>query len=103
MAFSLNGCGTRYLGCRWQSDGTYVATKWITLFFLPLVPLNSVRVIEGGIGGNNPIGFGFGSVKVIPAPLDLRLVAQVYAWEIGSALFLMVGVPMLNRLVDKIF
>jgi hypothetical protein len=103
MALSLNGCGTRYLGCRWQPDGTYITTKWITFFFLPLVPLNSVRVIEGGIGTNSPIGFALGSAKAIPVPLDLRLVAQVYVWEIVAALFLTIGVPMLNRLIDKIF
>ena len=103
MAFSLNGCGTRYFGCRWQADGTYITTKWITFFFLPLVPLSSVRVIEGGIGSNDPIGFGFGSAKVIAVPLDPRLVVQVYAWEIGVALFLIIGVPMLNKIVDKIF
>ncbi len=38
---SLNGCGTRYLGVRKTgTPGQRTATLWITLFFLPLVPLS---------------------------------------------------------------
>lgn len=42
---SFNGCGTMLLDYRALPDGTYVATRWVTVLFLPLVPL-SAWVIE---------------------------------------------------------
>src|SRR5258705_1683020 len=42
---SFNGCGTMLLDYRALTDGTYEATRWVTVFFLPIVPL-SAYVIE---------------------------------------------------------
>jgi hypothetical protein len=36
---SFNGCGTTLLDYRPHGDGTYEATQWFTLFYLPLIPL----------------------------------------------------------------
>jgi hypothetical protein len=45
MPFSINGCGTRYYGKRDKlQDGSYITTEWITLFFIPIIPLRSFRV-----------------------------------------------------------
>lgn len=38
---SFNGCGTTLLDYRPHGDGTYEATRWITLFYLPLIPLSA--------------------------------------------------------------
>ena len=50
--FAYWGTGTKLYGNRDKnpSDGSYVATKWITIFFLPIIPLGSYRVwkIEDG-------------------------------------------------------
>ena len=102
MAFSLNGFGTGYFGARWQLDGTYVATKWAVLFFVPIVPLGSVRVVEGSLGTNIPFSLGFSKAKVVSVPLDIGAVARTYAMEIGIAIFLFYGVPALNELVAKL-
>jgi hypothetical protein len=101
MAFSFNGFGTRYFGARWEPEGTYI-TKWAVFFFVPVLPLGSVRVLEGGIGGHDPFALGFGSAKVVEVPLDVRMVALTYAWEVGIAIFLLLGVPMLNYLAAKL-
>ena len=77
MAFSLNGIGTTYLGVRWQPDGTYITTKWVVFVWVPIVPLGSVRVIEGDIGSTIPADVGFGSGKVVPVPLDVRTQARL--------------------------
>jgi hypothetical protein len=37
--YSINGCGTTLLDYRALADGTYAATRWVTVFGLPLVPL----------------------------------------------------------------
>src|SRR5882672_9313664 len=42
---SFNGCGTMLLDYRARKDGTYEAIRWVTVFFLPIIPL-SAYVIE---------------------------------------------------------
>lgn len=45
MPHTLNGTGTRYYGEREHDiGGTYITTKWIVLFGIPLLPLSSWRV-----------------------------------------------------------
>ncbi|MDC0721627.1 tetratricopeptide repeat protein [Nannocystis bainbridge] len=45
VLFSLNGCGVRVLGDRdHRSDGTYVTTRYATLIFIPLCPVDAYRV-----------------------------------------------------------
>lgn len=102
MAFSMNGFGTRYFGARWQPDGTYITTKWVVVIFVPIFPLESVRVLEGALGGHNPFAWGGSSAKVVKVPLDAGMVAWTYAWVIGVVLFLFVGVPLLNWLVERL-
>jgi len=43
--YSINGCGTTLLDYRALPDGTYAATRWVTVFGLPIVPLSGY-VIE---------------------------------------------------------
>jgi len=46
MPRSANGTGTMWYGHALQApDGSYVVTEWITLFWVPLVPLGSRRVL----------------------------------------------------------
>jgi hypothetical protein len=45
MPKSIQGFGTTFYGKRdFHSDGSYVTTKWIVLFFVPIIPLGSYRV-----------------------------------------------------------
>lgn len=45
---TINGTGTRLYGQReGREDASYVATKWFTLLFAPVVPLGSYRVWRG--------------------------------------------------------
>lgn len=47
MASNINGTGTTFRGKRdFLSDGTYITTEWFTIFFLPIIPLRSLRVRE---------------------------------------------------------
>ena len=42
---SVNGIGTRIYGKRdFQTDGSFVTTKWVTFLWFPLFPLSSMRV-----------------------------------------------------------
>jgi len=46
--YSINGCGTMLLDYRALPDGAYVATRWITIFFLPLLPLSAYLIQPAG-------------------------------------------------------
>ena len=47
MAEALNGIGTMYYGHGDRlPDGTYTATKWAVLFWIPLFPLGSYRLLK---------------------------------------------------------
>ena len=42
---SINGTGTKTYGKRdFLTDGSFVTTRWLTFFWVPLFPLNSMRV-----------------------------------------------------------
>ena len=75
-----NGIGTRYLGASDRhDDGSFVTTEWFVLFYVPLLPLKSQRVVY--IGDYSSGGQSIQSYSVRePAPLDKRLVGIVYAW-----------------------
>lgn len=42
--YSFNGFGTMLLDYRALPDGTYEAVRWVTLLFLPVVPLAAYRI-----------------------------------------------------------
>ena len=46
--FTFNGIGTRIYGKRDlnPADNSYIATKWFTLLYFPVIPLGSYRVIK---------------------------------------------------------
>jgi hypothetical protein len=79
---TFNGTGTRFYGKSAKSaDGSYVATRWVTLFFVPLIPIGSYRVLEtGGTRGRRgtvtTTRTTFVSVRV---PLARLQVALTYA------------------------
>lgn len=78
MPFTWNGCGTRYCGKREVgADGSYITTEWVTLVWVPLVPLRSFRVLPTGKGFNIGIAAnqGYMSARV---PLHWIQVRNVY-------------------------
>jgi hypothetical protein len=95
MAYTINGIGTRYYGRRAAGHGTYIATKWIVLFYLPLIPLRSYRIF----GETSPTYSGFGIPHVgishsVRRTMTLSALPnlhsrQVLATYAGVALFLL--------------
>ena len=96
--FTFNGTGTMLYGKRdKQPDGSYIATKWLVLFYLPVLPLGSYRVWPGTtelrlLGTNT-------SLTLEAAPFSWRQVLNCYLVSLflgpfiglllGSALLLM--------------
>jgi hypothetical protein len=78
MPLSFNGFGTKYYGHAEESEsGSYTATEWIIILWLPVLPLRSWRVNRKRKGMDN---FLFSNAKfyVKPLPLNRRQVAQGY-------------------------
>ena len=47
VAQSYQGCGTGIYGKRdFQPDGSFVTTQWIVVFWLPIAPLKSMRLLR---------------------------------------------------------
>jgi hypothetical protein len=44
IATQVNGCGTALFGRRYENpDGSYVVTRWATIFWIPVVPLKDMK------------------------------------------------------------
>jgi hypothetical protein len=41
--FMINGCGTRLVGKKASANG-HIATKWLVVFYLPILPVQSYEV-----------------------------------------------------------
>ncbi|MBN8420453.1 MAG: hypothetical protein J0L73_16155 [Verrucomicrobia bacterium] len=82
MPASFNGIGTAYYGeCDFRADGSYVTTEWVSLFYLPLVPLRSVRLIRQRKKDVDSVAFGSKSVILVERlPLHWRQVAKIYGF-----------------------
>jgi len=65
--FSLNGFGARLYGARDRADdGSYIATRYVTALFVPILPLDAFRVWDGGDGSYTFAG-------KVPLPRTARL------------------------------
>ena len=88
VARSFNGFGTTIYGKRdFLDDGSYVTTKWAVLFWVPILPLSSMRVREIGGEGNSSLLPGWsGTYEVYP---KVRPVVQqvLYVYAFVFALF----------------
>lgn len=51
MAYSFNGCGTRFYGQRdIEPNSSYITTEWVVIVFFPIFPIRSLRVCGGNPG-----------------------------------------------------
>ena len=71
--YTLNGTGTRLYGQRDEApDSSYTATKWVVVFFLPLLPLGSYRVLAENSTGMAT--YRNSTFTLMPLPLHWRQV-----------------------------
>ncbi len=92
LAQTFNGFGTHLYGKRrFGADGSYITTLWVVFFWIPVVPLKSVHVIEAGPGTSTLSPGWSTSYRVLhKSRPDARQVVNVYAFMallfIGAAL-----------------
>jgi hypothetical protein len=75
---TLNGFGTALYGNRnEQSDASFIKTKWIVLFWIPLIPLRSFRVRYIG-HGSSFLGWSWKYLILDEFRPDIRQVINTY-------------------------
>jgi hypothetical protein len=82
MPTNIVGFGTMFIGERdYTFDGSYVTTEFVTVFYLPVVPLRSFRAVEtiNSFRWMGPLaGYGKTGYRVQRLPLRWRQVGSVY-------------------------
>lgn len=100
MPFTMRGCGTKFYGKRDNGpDGSYVTTEWITLVYLPLIPLRSFRVRPTG-KGTNAIIYNSQEFSVQKVPLNKLQVRNIYAVS-GSIIAAITAVLVIANRVEQ--
>ena len=76
---TLNGFGTMFCGCDdIRPDGSYITTEWIVFAWIPIIPVNSFRVIDGAKHGIPIIYYRREYGVIEKLPIQDRQVAKVY-------------------------
>ncbi len=90
LAQTFNGFGTRLYGKRDRKpDGSFSTTKWVVIFWIPLLPLKSYRVKYAGPGETSFLpGWSRKYFVLSESAPDVRQVINVYSF---LALFLLGG------------
>ncbi len=79
---TFNGIGTKLYGMTDVGpDGSYVCTKWFVLVYLPIVPLESYRVIKES--STNLIVYQSQQYRVVPVELHKKQVLRTYLFFYG--------------------
>jgi hypothetical protein len=98
VAFIFNGTGTTYYGIRYLPDGTYVTTKWIVLFFVPIFPVGSFHIISASSRyGSAPLRGQ--SMTIETVSLEKMMVAKIYGCLVAAVVGSVIVLPALGRWV----
>lgn len=98
--WSIFGCGVMQLGLRRDAEDRLETTRWLTLFYLPLVPLSRWRVRYLGmtfVGPKEDPSFNFASIERLAIePLGAATTAAwgwfLVALALGPALMCVFGI-----------
>ena len=73
---------TKYYGATEHgSDGSYVTTNWFVIFYLPILPIESLRVIEEG--STNYIIYNSQQYRTMKVRLNKKQILRTYCWTYG--------------------
>ena len=82
MPFTVDGIGTTLYGAReFLPNGSYVATEWGVFFYIPIVPIRSMRILPSTTGRKSYFLYSSPRYSVLQTTsLNLRQVLSVYGW-----------------------
>ena len=83
--YRFNGCGTTLIGKReFRQDGTFITTVWVTVIFVPIFPIQSLRISQGG---NNYTIYEKHWLNIKQVFLTYLFVAFYVGWLMGVYYF----------------
>lgn len=86
---TFNGIGTKLYGkTDVEADGSYIATKWVVVVYIPIIPLESIRIIQEK--STNLVVYSSKQYSYISVPLHKQQVLKTYAWVVGIVVVLAV-------------
>jgi hypothetical protein len=84
MAFTFNGIGTTYHGRSDKGpDGSYIATEWFVVAYIPVIPIRSFRMRPVS-GGTFAIVYSSQKYEIEPVPFHWKQVRNMYLTMIGG-------------------
>jgi hypothetical protein len=83
--YSVNGTGIRLLDYRRVSEDTYEATRWLTILFIPILPIGTLLVRPGSAEGHGTM-MQYNFQLVGKRPMNWRRVLRIYAIDLIAAL-----------------
>ncbi|SRR6266568_3659128 len=94
MPFTFNGIGTTYYGARdFLPDGTYTTTEWFTFIYVPVIPLQSLRLRPSDRSTNLVVYSSTQYFIYSKGRPNLKQVLSIYSWLAGF-----IGCFQLNRI-----
>ena len=83
--YSVNGTGIRLLDYRPMSDGTYEATRWLTILLIPILPIGTLHIRPGTAEGVSTM-MRYSFQLLGKRPMNWRRVLRMYAIDLIAAL-----------------
>ena len=82
LAQTFNGFGTHIYGKRkFEPDGSFITTLWVVFFWIPLIPLKSIRVKYAGPGKSTILpGWSRSYLVLNESGPDVRQVVNIYSF-----------------------
>ncbi len=79
--YRFNGCGSTLIGkTAFRQDGTFITTVWVTVLFIPIIPIESLRISRAG---NNFTVFEKDRLNLKQILLTYLFAALYAGWLIG--------------------
>jgi hypothetical protein len=112
MAFAFNGIGTTFYGKDdYRPDGSFVTTEWAVIFYVPLIPLRSHRVIRNPKGDLNVAVYHRTGYQILEKlPLQWKQITAIWvgllltvAWLVGmfAVFFAFVNDPLHKAMIKS--
>jgi hypothetical protein len=83
--YSVNGTGIRLLDYQQVSAGTYQVTRWLTILFIPILPIGALLIRPGtaeGVGTSMQYNFQLLGKR----PMPWKRIARMYGMTLLAAL-----------------
>ena len=100
--------GTAYRGVKHLPDGTFITTKFVVLMWIPIAPIESVRVLDIKPGSPSwpiPLGQRF-TIQTVPLDTEMgrninKKVVKGFAIVVASIIAFLVAMSVLGWLIQS--